>query len=1522
MSEFLSFRLSDSFVEQYANKSIPWGFNIHEGLSLGELTYISKYSRIKDDGTKERWHETCRRVVEGMFSIQKDWCRGQRTPWNDHKAQKAAQDAYDRMFNFKWTPPGRGMWAMGTEMTVGNSNSAPLYNCFDGETLALTTRGWKTLRSLSGTTPTLLSRGGKWIEAPVSSFGAEELWEVTVKRAGETLSFLTTENHRWFVKGKQESGGSSADYREVSTRDLRPAHVLQEVYEQGVNSTSEESWTVVNVECTGRRAEVFCATVPDEAAFVIEGNILTGNCAWISTEKITSHSKYEATLPFVRLMDMSMNGIGVGFDTKGAGNITLHEPSGEPEVFVVPDTREGWADSVGHLLVTFFLAGQKPVEFDYSLVRPAGAPLKTFGGTASGPGPLQSLHESVRRLLSDREGEPLTSRDIVDIQNLIGKAVVAGGARRSAELALGSPDDEDYINLKNWNLPENAERTGPDGWSWNSNNSVAAEVSTDLSHIIESNIVNGEPGIVWLDVARSRGRLADPPDNKDYRVTGVNPCVTGDTWVLTSNGARKVVDLLDSPFTAVVDGQEYASPTGFWKTGEKDVFKVVFTDGRELRLTDNHQLLRADGQWVELADLEAGDAIKVHRHGSYSWDGPGSESEGYMLGHLIGDGTFDDARAYLACWPDHDNGSGAVMATLLEDVEALGVGPTFKGWVKTSNQYRLGTAGLTNLADKFGVFRGNKTITDKIEEGSSDFTAGVLAGLFDTDGSIQGTQTKGVSVRLTSIDRDMLGAAQRMLGRLGINSTIYFRRETSEVLLPDGRGGSALYQRQPLWELIVSRENLSVFADRIPMRNPVKAAKLRDRLAAYNRPLHRDSFESVIAAIDPDGTEEVYDATVEGVHAFDANGLWAHNCAEIPLESHELCCVSGETRIQTKTGAPRIEDVVDQEVEVWNGESWSKVRPFLAAHNKALYRVTLSDGSQLDVTDNHEWSAKRPTERSFKKLSTLELEPGMDLPNFALEFKSIGEHFEHAYLRGFLAGDGFMDGDQALALVQEPESEVLLPALAGVERAWQHPEGYSHPFTRVNVSEYISSEEGRRLRNSSEGLPDEVFQWDADSVADFMAGWIDADGSVRRNPRSQHLILHGSEKKLRDAQILLRRCGVNAASVHLEAPAGAITNKGRRTRDLYALRIPAHECAMIPTKLKVVENRPDVGSMENNAHPDGRPISLIRKQKVVSVELVDVGRDTFCFTEPVKHMGVFGNALTYQCLAETYINNAEGMDDWLATCKVAMLYAKTVTLLPTPWAETNEVIVRNRRIGVSTTGTAEFVEKQGWDTLKNYLSEGYEYLKEKDTQYSEWLGVRQSIRLTTSKPAGSTSLLAGTSPGVHWPTNAGVFLRRMRFHRNDPLVSILEKSKFLVEPDLNDPNWTVVAEFPVDGLDMRSEHEVSIWEKAELAAFVQMWWADNAVSVTVTFSKDEADQIYPLLRSKAGQFKTISFLPPQDEGGYAQAPFEVLSAEEAERIRKGLRKVNLKAVYDSGKTADASDSRFCDTEACEIDLSG
>jgi ribonucleoside-triphosphate reductase len=671
MSDFLSFHLPEDFKNGYKDQQVPWGFGIGGGNSLSELVFLTKYSRKKADGSKETWADVCARCIEGMYSILKDHAKHQRTPWNEFKAQKAAQDAFDRMFKFKWTPPGRGMWAMGTEYVHENRQNSSL-----------------------------------------------------------------------------------------------------------------------------------------------------NNCSFISTDKLSTHSAYEATMPFARLMEQSMNGVGVGFDTRGAGRLTIWEPTGEPEVFVVPDTREGWAESVAVQLETYFFKNRQPVVFDYSNVRPAGSPLSSFGGTASGPGPLMEVHESIDKQFAGRHGEKLSSRDIVDIMNKIGKAVVAGGARRSALIALGEPDDEDYVNLKNWELPENAERTGPDGWAWTSNNSVVVNAGDSLDHLVERIALNGEPGVVWLDLLRAYGRMADPANNKDYRVQGVNPC------------------------------------------------------------------------------------------------------------------------------------------------------------------------------------------------------------------------------------------------------------------------------------------------------------------------------------------------------------------AEISLESHEFCC-----------------------------------------------------------------------------------------------------------------------------------------------------------------------------------------------------------------------------------------------------------------------------------------------------------------------------------------------------LVELYPSRHETFDDFKKSIKHAYMYAKAVTLMPSTWAETNEVITRNRRIGVSMTGIVEFVESRGWDLMQSWMDDGYQYLDAVDTKYSEWLGVRDSIKITTVKPAGTTSLIAGTTAGVHWPTTTGWFLRRLRLHKTDPIVALVEKAGYHVEPDVMDPSSTVVATFPTRGLDVRSELDVSIWEKAHLAAMAQRYWADNMVSVTVSFKPEEKKEIAPLLRSLEGQLKTVSFLPIDDAGtSYAQAPYEPISEEDALAMMENIKPLDIASLYAHGMEAEGE--RFCTTDTC------
>ena len=371
---FFSFRLSDDFVQGYRGKKAPFGYTDAAGNSVGEITFLRTYSRLKEDGTKETWADVCERVINGMYSIQKDHCKGQRLPWNDSKAQASAKEAFDRLFNLKWTPPGRGLWVMGTPLVNVEKNSAALQNC-----------------------------------------------------------------------------------------------------------------------------------------------------AFVSTAEMT---KQNPAKPFAFLMEASMLGVGVGFDDKGADkDFTIYQPAGE-ETYVVPDTREGWVESLSLILNAYLRADQKTPVFDYSQVRPAGTPIKTFGGTAAGHEPLERLHNYIHKLFKGRKGEKLNRVDIADIGNLIGVCVVSGNVRRSAELLIGRLDDDEFLNLKNAErYPErNSYDPAAPGWGWMSNNSIETTVGQNLDKIVPGIARNGEPGVVWMDVSRKYGRLADPVNNKDWRIAGYNPC--------------------------------------------------------------------------------------------------------------------------------------------------------------------------------------------------------------------------------------------------------------------------------------------------------------------------------------------------------------------------------------------------------------------------------------------------------------------------------------------------------------------------------------------------------------------------------------------------------------------------------------------------------------------------------------------------------------------------------------------------------------------------------------------------------------------------------------------------------------------------------------------------------------------------------------------------------------------------------------------------------------------------------------
>lgn len=221
-----------------------------------------------------------------------------------------------------------------------------------------------------------------------------------------------------------------------------------------------------------------------------------------------------------------MYGVGIGADMLGAKKgIEIRPRIGGEEVYVVPDSREGWAESL-RLLINSYLRHNKPITFDYSQIRPKGAPLKTFGGKASGPEPLIMLHQRLGAIFEQRVGRVLDSETIVDIFNMIGACVIAGSTRRSAEIMLGDYDDDEFLHLKNSDMYPERNSYDPEspGWSWASNNSINVPVGADYEKYLDLIVDNGEPGFVWLDVAKTRGRMIDEPDDKDRRVVGVNPC--------------------------------------------------------------------------------------------------------------------------------------------------------------------------------------------------------------------------------------------------------------------------------------------------------------------------------------------------------------------------------------------------------------------------------------------------------------------------------------------------------------------------------------------------------------------------------------------------------------------------------------------------------------------------------------------------------------------------------------------------------------------------------------------------------------------------------------------------------------------------------------------------------------------------------------------------------------------------------------------------------------------------------------
>ena len=285
------------------------------------------------------------------------------------------------------------------------------------------------------------------------------------------------------------------------------------------------------------------------------------------------------------------------------------------------------------------------------------------------------------------------------------------------------------------------------------------------------------------------------------------------------------------------------------------------------------------------------------------------------------------------------------------------------------------------------------------------------------------------------------------------------------------------------------------------------------------------------------------------------------------------------------------------------------------------------------------------------------------------------------------------------------------------------------------------------------------------------------------------------------------------------------------------------------------------------------------------------------------------------CLVETFPNNHDNLEDFKRTLKYAYLYAKTVTLGKTHWPDTNRVMLRNRRIGCSVSGIAQFITKHGLEELKVWLENGYDIIQEWDCMYSDWFAIPKSIKTTSVKPSGTVSLLVGATPGMHYPESR-FYIRRIRLSIHSELIEPLKKAGYKIEPAFGSENSTMVVEVPVDaGEGIRTAAELSIWEQFSLAAFLQRHWADNQVSCTATFNPEtEANELPHVLNYFQYRLKGISLLPRKNGGAYKQMPYEAINEKEYNKQVKKLGYLSFVGI--EGEEAEID--KFCNTDVCEI----
>jgi len=441
----------------------------------------------------------------------------------------------------------------------------------------------------------------------------------------------------------------------------------------------------------------------------------------------------------------------------------------------------------------------------------------------------------------------------------------------SALICLGDYNDIDYLNAKRWdlgNIPN---------WRCMSNNSVICNDINKLPDDFWNGYNgNGEPyGLINIELSKKIGRIKDGNKYPDPEVEGFNPCLTADTIIMTDNGLTRIENLIGKKFKTIINNKTYQSTNdGFWYSGNKKVYKLKLSNGIEIKATDNHKFKTNNG-WKEVKEMNLGEIIQISNN-NYKWNnGIGTEIEGYIIGHMINNYDYYSEDFNIKLYIENDKYLPIENYLPLKKI----IGFCNNNYKIINNNYDenyqeiiIKSIKINELYDKYNLdFYNNNFL---INNASYEFTCGLLRAIFDINGNLNIKQNQIKEIFINDLDINKLKIIQQLLLSIGIYNSI----------------------NENTIELSIKNYNINKYHSLIGFYDNNKKYNLNNLLNNNNINYNDDynhNYYSIITKIEElENTYDVYDCTINDIHAFNANGLISHNCAEQSLANYETCCLS------------------------------------------------------------------------------------------------------------------------------------------------------------------------------------------------------------------------------------------------------------------------------------------------------------------------------------------------------------------------------------------------------------------------------------------------------------------------------------------------------------------------------------------------------------------------------------------------------------------------------------------------------